>query len=369
MRTLCVSTLIGMSLVAGMVCRGAEAPNIVNAKLQTRSASSGLESAFQGIVQSQNPPAWIGYSVPIVPGQRNLCCFDSYDVSDGRSPGCGRCALEEGNSVDARNSGPQRVELESSPSLLVFLRVAEHRVTRILTFSDNCEIDAGGLTVIWLTGVSPSQSVALLDPYVRRGFEVAGVGEDDRGLASSALAAIALTADPSADSTLAKYLETSQPENLRKKVPFWLGSARGRKGFEELRQITENDPSEEVRKSAAFGLSVSREPEALGVMIQMARYDASADVRGQALFWLAHKASQKVAGTITSAIENDPETKVKRQAVFALSQLPKDQGVPLLIHVAQTNRNPEVRRQAMFWLGQSNDPRAMAFIEAVLSPR
>jgi len=90
-------------------------------------------------------------------------------------------------------------------------------------------------------------------------------------------------------------------------------------------------------------------------------------VRGLALFWLAQKAGNKAAGTITEAIESDPDTDVKKRAVFALSQLPKDEGVPLLIQVARSNRNPVVRKQAMFWLGQSNDPRALAFIEEVLA--
>ena len=57
---------------------------------------------------------------------------------------------------------------------------------------------------------------------------------------------------------------------------------------------------------------------------------------------------------------------MKKKAVFALSQLPKDEGVPLLIKVAETHRSYEVRKQAMFWLGQSQDPRALAFFEAVL---
>jgi len=66
------------------------------------------------------------------------------------------------------------------------------------------------------------------------------------------------------------------------------------------------------------------------------------------------------------AIAEDPETEVKRKAVFALSQLPKDEGIPQLIQVARTNRNPEVRKQAIFWLGQSNDPRALSFIEEIV---
>ena len=63
----------------------------------------------------------------------------------------------------------------------------------------------------------------------------------------------------------------------------------------------------------------------------------------------------------------DPDTEVREKAVFALSQLPRDQGVPLLIDVARSHRDPEVRKKAMFWLGQSNDTRALAFIEDVLT--
>jgi HEAT repeat protein len=123
----------------------------------------------------------------------------------------------------------------------------------------------------------------------------------------------------------------------------------------------------DIRAHVTFALSVSREPGAQDEMIRMAREDESSHVRGQALFWLAQKAGKKAVGTITGAIENDPDTDVKKKAVFALSQLPKDEGVPKLIEVAQNNHNPAVRKQAMFWLGQSNDPRALAFFEKVLS--
>ena len=108
-------------------------------------------------------------------------------------------------------------------------------------------------------------------------------------------------------------------------------------------------------------------PEAIDTLIAMAKNDASSSVRGQALFWLAQKAGKKAGPAIEDAIRDDPETDVKRKAVFALTQMPKDEGVPLLIEVARTNRNPAVRKQAIFWLGQSKDPRALDFIEKILT--
>jgi len=57
---------------------------------------------------------------------------------------------------------------------------------------------------------------------------------------------------------------------------------------------------------------------------------------------------------------------VKKKAVFALSQLPKDESITQLIRVAGTNSNPTVRKEAFFWLGQSQDPRALAYLEQIL---
>jgi len=38
-----------------------------------------------------------------------------------------------------------------------------------------------------------------------------------------------------------------------------------------------------------------------------------------------------------------------------------------LIRIARTHRNPELRRKAIFWLGQSEDPRALALFEELLT--
>ncbi len=62
-------------------------------------------------------------------------------------------------------------------------------------------------------------------------------------------------------------------------------------------------------------------------------------------------------------------TDVKESAVFALSQQPRDAGVPALIRIARTHPSPGVRKKALFWLGQSEDPRALALFEEILTER
>ncbi len=341
-----------------------ETPQVVNTKMETRAVTGALLDAFRGIEAQADKPEWVGYSVAEIAGDRTVCCGN---FNDGYG-GCGTCRLEKENgftsSSSEKDAAGGTVQLEGSRQLVVLFRLEGKQVMRIREASENCTLDAGGLPFIWLTGVKPADSVALLAEFVRKAtFE----GHSQHEIGQGALSAIALHADASADRAFESFVATDQPEQLRKHASFWLGAARGKFGEQLLQKMAKNDPSSEVRSQVAFALSVSHEPEALNEMIRMAHEDESAHVRGQALFWLAQKAGEKAMGAITGAIENDPDTEVKKKAVFALSQMPKDEGVPKLIEVAKTNHNREVRKQAMFWLGQSNDPRALDFFEQVLT--
>lgn len=337
-------------------------PNVVNAKFETRAVTGTLAETFRGLQAQADKPAWIGYGVAQIVGDRTMCC-GNYNDGGGR---CGTCRLEREHDGTMTNSSPKNgtIELEGSRQLVVLFRVEDKQVTKIREASEECTLDAGGLPFVWLTDVKPAESVALLTGFVR-GSNLEGHGEHEIG--NGALSAIALHADASADRAFESFVAVDQPEQLRKHASFWLGAARGKSGYALLQKMAKSDPSSEVRSQVTFALSVSHEPEALTEMIRMAREDESSHVRGQALFWLAQKAGKKAVGAIEGAIENDPDTDVKKKAVFALSQLPKDEGVPKLIEVAKNNRNREVRKQAMFWLGQSNDPRALEFFEQILT--
>jgi HEAT repeat protein len=98
------------------------------------------------------------------------------------------------------------------------------------------------------------------------------------------------------------------------------------------------------------------------------RRDLPAETRGQAVFWLSQSAGAAVVRGLDSlAADRGTDLEVRKQAVFALSQRPADEGVPLLIRVARTSPHPELRKAALFWLGQSEDPRAIALFEEILT--
>ena len=341
---------------AGLVL--AQQPRFTNAKLETRTVTAGLYREFQSLMMAEIGPAWVGYAERAVPGDHQMCCYSSFEDAAGNRC-CRGCALEGERAGVTISNAPGPLSLESPGYIFILFRIEQRAVDRIRTFSADCELDGGGLPVHWLTDVPAAESIALLSEFATE--TAAGHRRSE-----PAIAAIALHADPAADAALEKFVAVGQPDSLRERATFWLGNARGRRGFEVLRRLVTEDSSDRVREKAVFGLNVSKEPEAVTVMIQVAKNDRSTRVRGQALFWLAHKAGAKAATAITEAIENDPDTDVKKRAVFALQQLPPDEGVPLLIQVARANKNPAVRKQAMFWLGQSNDPRAVRFFEEVL---
>jgi hypothetical protein len=355
--------VVAATAIPAATAQSADAPQIENARVEKNALAGPLAAEVKAWAGTADQPQWLGYAVPQMGRERAMCCGD-YDGSWRN--GCGRCRLEDrgsGTNMTSKEEGGT-AKLEAPRSIAVLLRANHKQVTKIRVVSMDCSLDAGGLTFLWLTGVKPAESVALLETFVQ-GSDIDA--HDDDHVSHGALTAIALHGDPAADRALESFTRTGELESLRKQTAFWLGAAREEAGLAVLEKMAKGDPSSEVRAQVTFALSVSHEPGAVEEMIRMAHDDQSSHVRGQALFWLAQKAGQKAVGAITGAIENDPDTDVKKKAVFALSQLPKDAGVPRLIEVAQANRNREVRKQAMFWLGQSHDPRALAFFEKILS--
>jgi hypothetical protein len=322
-----------LCLLAAALPLMAQPKLLVNAKVDTRSAASGLEREFKALLAAQPQPAWIGYDVPAVRGSNMSCEY----VRDGYS-----------------TAGI--VHLEPPDHAVILFRVEGNTVGKLRSLSPDCEIDAGGRPVHWLTEVQPAQSIALLATFVPQ-----------RELDSNgSVSAIAVHADAAADPVLDKFLAPNQPEWLRRRVASLVGSQRGRHGVDVLKTVLANDISESVKQSAISGLASSKEPEALNLLLATARGGRDPKTRAQAISALNRKPGQPVLDTINAAIANDPEISVRRRAVDALANLPDGAGIPALIQLVKTSKDMEVRKQAMNRLQNSHDARAEVFFEEVL---
>jgi HEAT repeats len=340
-------------LCALAIVATAQQPQVSNTTFTSESVGVGLSRVVDRF-QHSDEPRWVGYEVPALPGAHLPSC-SGWTKSEAGC--CGEYQLEETDN-DISN---HHADNSSTANLDVLMRFDHGTIIKIRTTMAGCHLNAGGVPFTWLTGVKPEESAAFLGQLA--------MGSTENGssqITDGALAALALHATPTATRVLGEFTSSNRDFKLREKAAFWLGVERGHDGFAILQKLVREDSDSRFREKLTFDLSQSSDPEAIDELIRIAKSDSETQVRGQALFWLAQKAGKKAAAAISFAVENDPELAVKKKAVFALSQMPKDESIPKLIHLAETNPNPAVKKEAIFWLGQSNDPRALQYLEEML---
>lgn len=282
-RYLSIASLL--TLVAG--------PRITNGRVAAQAAGGNLAQTFKTIVASQAEVAWIGYAVPVNDRDRSMCCWSSADgttyfsgtVTSGNAPCCGACRIEP-SGEGAQRTGttstlpPGPIKLEGAERMIVLFRVAERRVERVRTFSEDCEIDAGGREVRWLQDVRPAESIALLES------QIGAEGGRKNRITSGALAAISMHADPSAAPTIERLARTHAVAAIRSDAVFWLGQMAGLKVAATITDAIANDPDTDVKKRAVFALSQLPRGEGVPLLIEVARKNPNPAVKRQAIFWL-----------------------------------------------------------------------------------
>ena len=317
-------------------------------ELREVAVAGSLAATVRQVGSRERGPLWLAWEVAATPALGNACCFDE------KFRGAG-CRLEsQRQSWGTRGDGRLGTGRE-----LVLARWAGGEVERVRAVSTSCEIDSGGLPLVYLTDVDVAESVALLDGLVRR-------GGDRRRDRSEPLAALAYHAGRAADEALHRLAADDRPSDDREQALFWIGQARGEEGARFLAGVARTDPSPDIRKKAVFSLSQNEAPSAIPAIVEVAKTDRDPDVRGEALFWLAQSGAEQAPRVLLARLDEDPSREVRKKAIFAISQLEDGEGVPLLLRIARERRDPDVRREALFWLGQSDDPRAIDFFAEVL---
>jgi HEAT repeat protein len=124
-------------------------------------------------------------------------------------------------------------------------------------------------------------------------------------------------------------------------------------------------------RDAIFPATIADSAEPWPGLLRIARSDdRPRETRKQAVFWLGQAAGEAATvGLDSLSRDASVDREVQKAVVFAFSQRPREEGIPALIRIARSHRDADVRRDAVFWLGQSNDPRAIALFEELLTKR
>ena len=346
-------SLTAFLLFAFATALPAQQPKVSDTQFKTEPVEQSLAATVDRARHSSDQ-LWLGYEIQALPGKHMSTCSDWSDSSQNDDGCCGEYRLEDNHDMHTGTNG------QSTQNIYLLLRYEKGDAVKVRLVPADCHLNAGGVNFDWITGVKAAESIAFLAGLVNQSPE-------QHRTVEGALLAISFHAVPEATRSLEQIASSSASEHTREQAAFWLGVQRGHDGFVALKSL-ENKSTDDARfrEKLTFDFSQNSDPGAVDELLRMAKFDSKAKVRGQALFWIAQKAGKRATGALTDAIQNDPETDVKKKAVFALSQLPKDESVPQLIHVADTNSNLTVRKEAFFWLGQSQDPRALAYLEQVL---
>jgi hypothetical protein len=326
-------------LLAGSAL-GAQTPEVSNARIENLSPAGGLDAALRQASRA-GEPVWVGWSVPMIAGQRRFCCLNR----DFKPSAC----LLEGKNQSWGSTDRDAPRQEQK--LVVLARYQDGKAGKIQGFSEDCPLDAGGRRFVWLGAAQPEESVAHL----------ARLATED------AVAVLALHRNANADTALEELASAPHPLKKRENALFWLGQTRGERGARFLEKVLRDDREDKVREKAVFSLSQSEAPWAAGTIARTGREDRSAEIRGEALFWLAQMDAPNAADVILEAIEKDPSPGVREKGVFSLSQLPEGKGVQHLVRLGREARDPKVRKEAFFWLAQSDDPEALKYLDKVLN--
>jgi hypothetical protein len=281
-------------MMTGAVC-AAQQPKITHAQLSVKSGVS-----LQQEIQAAQASTWIGYSTPAM-----------HRISSGWD---NSVVHLEGYKEDNEQTSPAPPDTRI-PAAVVLLRLTAGKVERVQIEQMDREIEAGGLPFVWLTNISPVDSVRTLKKIVEANIVASdsreiSTGGDSQGttreversrrrVQDTGIAAIALTDTPEATSALRSLTATAYPEQVRERAAFWLANERGSEGFKAVSELLRNDHDDALREKLVFDLTLVKgdsKSAAIDELIAAAKTDASQKVRSQAQFWLAQMAGKKAEG-------------------------------------------------------------------------
>lgn len=322
------------------------APQVQNGEVQHVSAGTVEEGLARA---GSNGTVWVGWTVPMVAGTRDLCNWYSNAQTSVRGflADAGDARTEAPPEI-APATGP--VPLEAGMGLVVLVRLVDGRQERLRTLSDDCPIDAGGRSVVWLDGINASASLAYL----------AGLDDTD-----AALSAVSLHRDDGATEILER-LATEGTDTVRRRAASRLATFRGAAGFAILTRLVASETDEEMRRSLVSALGRTRQPGTADALLDLARNDQDATLRGEAAYHYARVAGEAGVPQTLGLIASDPDDQVKQRATAGIATLPDASGIPHLITLARSSENLAVAKQAVRAIGRSDDPRARAFLEEIV---
>jgi outer membrane lipoprotein YfiO/HEAT repeat protein len=237
----------------------------------------------------------------------------------------------------------------------VAAQVRETLLSTALDTTDNLEVRTQA--VFWLSEVEGEES---LDALARL-LDVKGPKE----LTNAALFAISEHESPRAGELLRQFAQDDARDiELRKQAVFWIGE-RAEDGDTQalpfLMNLYGNVTNTELKRQLLFAVAETESPGSQVWLLERANEaGAPLEVRKQALFW-ASEAGLPI-DDLSSLYRTTTEPELREHLIWLISEHDSEGSLDLLLEIARSDPDPAMREKAIFWIGDSEDPRAEAFL-------
>ena len=215
--------------------------------------------------------------------------------------------------------------------------------------------------VFWLGQVRSDRAVSLLEDLLKN--------SNDRETKDKAIFALSQQSSQRAGQILRDFAEReSEDQELREQAIFWLGQKRSEENATYLKALYGRVKTDALKDKIIFSLSQQR-GFGNGEWIMNIALDPkeSIEMRKQALFWAGQNGGASTEA-FASLYDKMTDAEIKEQLIFVLSQRSRDgKALEKLMDIAKSDKDKEMRSKAIFWLGQSRDPRAVKFLEDLIT--
>lgn len=285
MRVTCLAAAVALSMAG-------QTPAIQNGRIDSR--TGGDLRAVVGSVEPKDEPVWITWSVPMIPGERQLCSVWSSQTYAVRG-----MYLEgwTGAMPPPMSAPPGPTRLEAGTRLVVFARVLNGTVERVRISSDDCPVDAGGLRVVRIDSVTAQASIAYLESLL-----VASASSTESRPIASAVSAIALHDSAAADEVLERLAATAGERDAGRQAASWLARARGRRGFDALSRLVASTAVPATRRALVAALAQSPLPETFDTLSTLARTHSDERVRIEAVRAISRSTDPRAKEFLTGVL-------------------------------------------------------------------
>jgi HEAT repeat protein len=374
-----------------------------------------IAQTIEAVVDSNGQ--WFNYQVVMEPNNGMPCCLTSDTESS--------CSLD--NRVNSWSSSIHQPE--NSKLLDVYFKVNDGAPSVLFLAGKNCKVKAGSNTVYKIDNVAQKPSVWFLKELVegdtqntqventkvsysalaaialhqgrdahtalenfansetkklkhdsifwlgqarnRAGYEslltIVDDNARDNKVRGQAIFALSVNSDENASKKLVQLAKHSVNEEIQAESVFWLAQNHKSEAPQVIDYILLNSDNNTVQKKTVFALAQIRSKASWQRLIDLAQTSSDIDVQREAIFWLSQNEDENPRSILVALAKGKSPASVKKKAVFALSQLKSSQSTPALSELIETATETSIKKQALFWLGQSDDPKALDYLEGVLT--